>query len=279
MAQITSGSHRLSILSAEDIEDIYGLPRFTDEDRHLFFGLSPPEREAVNAHTPSVAAQLILQLGYFKAKRQFFNYSLENAANDLHHIQGQYFPGMSVASMKMLSRPTQSFQHQVILKLFGYHNCDSAAKDELERKAQRVAMLSTQPLYILRESLKYLENQRIVAPTYTFLQDMVGKVVTHERNRITQLLSHALTPLLKTQLDTLLTADEQVYRINALKREPKDFGYNELRREVGRRKFFQPLYEFARSFLAEAGLSNESGKYYASLVKFYTVYKKRVLFL
>ena len=33
------------------------------------------------------------------------------------------------------------------------------------------------------------------------------------------------------------------------------------------------MYEFAKSFLAEAGLSNESGKYYASLVKFYTVYK------
>ena len=163
MAQITSDSHRLSILSSEDIEDLYGLPRFTDDDRHLYFSLSPPEREAVDVdvHTPSVAAHLILQLGYFKAKRQFFNYSLENASNDLHHIHGQYFPGMSVVSMKILSRPTRLSQHQVILKLFDYNNCDRAAKDELERKAQRVAMLSTQPLYILRESLKYLENQRI----------------------------------------------------------------------------------------------------------------------
>ena len=40
-----------------------------------------------------------------------------------------------------------------------------------------------------------------------------------------------------------------------------------------RRQFFQPLYEFAHTFLATAGLSNESSKYYASLVKFYTVYK------
>ncbi|MEQ1486840.1 hypothetical protein [Methyloglobulus sp.] len=32
MAQITSDSHRLSILSSEDIEDLYGLPRFTDDD-------------------------------------------------------------------------------------------------------------------------------------------------------------------------------------------------------------------------------------------------------
>ncbi len=29
-----SDSHRLSILTAEEIEDLYGFPRFTDEDRH-----------------------------------------------------------------------------------------------------------------------------------------------------------------------------------------------------------------------------------------------------
>lgn len=157
--------------------------------------------------------------------------------------------------------------------LFDYRLCDMTLKEELERRAQRTAMLSTQPIYILRETLQHLSNQRIVAPTYTFLQDMVGAVVTHERNRITQLLGQALTPAVEGQLDALLQADEQVYRINALKREPKDFGYNELRREVERRKFFQPLHEFAQHFLATAGLSNESGKYYASLVKFYTVYK------
>jgi hypothetical protein len=42
-------------------------------------------------------------------------------------------------------------------------------------------MLSTQPIYILREVLQYLENHRIVIPGYTFLQDMVGRVVTGER--------------------------------------------------------------------------------------------------
>ena len=102
---------------------------------------------------------------------------------------------------------------------------------------------------------------------------MVGRVVTRERTRITHLLGQALTPTVATQLDALLDADEHVYRISALKREAKDFSYKELRQEVARRQFFQPLYDFAHTFLATAGLSNESSKYYASLVKFYTVYK------
>lgn len=66
-------SHRLSILTAEEIEELYGLPRFTDDDRHLYFDLSVPEQSIIKAHSTSVAAHLVLQLGYFKAKRQFFN--------------------------------------------------------------------------------------------------------------------------------------------------------------------------------------------------------------
>lgn len=113
----------------------------------------------------------------------------------------------------------------------------------------------------------------IATPGYTFLQDMVGRAVTIERNRITALLTQALTPSTTEQLDAFLQADEQVYRISALKCEARDFSYKELRQEVERRQFFQPLHDFAKIFLTTAGLSVESGKYYASLVKFYTVYK------
>jgi hypothetical protein len=134
-------------------------------------------------------------------------------------------------------------------------------------------MLSTQPIFILREVLQYLTNQRIVAPGYTYLQDLVSRTASGERRRITDLLSQALTVDVEQQLEALLRADEGMYRISLLKHEPKDFSYGELRQEVERRTFFQQLYEFGQTFLASAGLSNESVKYYASLVQFYTVYK------
>src|ERR1039458_10281307 len=88
-----------------------------------------------------------------------------------------------------------------------------------------------------------------------------------------RLLGQALTSAVEQQLEALLQADDGMYRISILKHEPKDFSYAELRQEVERRKFFQQLYEFGQTFLASAGLSNESVKYYASLVQFYTVYK------
>lgn len=271
---MSAESRRLSILSTSEIDDLYAMPRFTDEERRLYFDLSEAERAAAGAiRTASVAVHLILQLGYFKAKRQFFLYEFDQVADDIACILELYFPGRDIASVKMISKPTRLEQHQTILTLFNYRSCDSAAKADLERKTERIAMLSTQPLYILREALQYLSQLRIIAPPYRFMQEMVGRVVAGERKRVSELLNRAITPDVEALLDTLLRADERLYRITALKHEAKDFSYKELRREVERRKFFQPLYEFTRTFLAQAGLSAESGKYFASLVKFYTVYK------
>jgi hypothetical protein len=84
-------------------------------------------------------------------------------------------------------------------------------------------MLSTQPITILRESLQYLENQRIVAPGYTVLQNLVSQAVTGERRRMTQMLGQAMTLAIDQQLADLLKADEGMCPISELKHEPKDF--------------------------------------------------------
>jgi TnpA family transposase len=267
---------RLSILTSQELDDLYGLPCFTEEDRQLHFDLSPAERELVDGvSTISVSAHLVLQLGYFKAKRQFFVYEVEVVRADLEHILRRYFPTRRVAEINTLSKPTRLEQQRLILRLFDYQLCTAAAKVELEQKARRVAMLSAQPVFILRELLQYLAHRRVITPGYTYLQDMIGQTVAGELLRITGLLGKALKPEVERQLEALLEADEGMYRISLLKHEPKDFSYGELRQEIERRKFFQQLFEFGQSFLASAGLSNESVKYYASLVQFYTVYKLR----
>ncbi len=50
---MSADSRRLSILTAREIDDLYGLPRFSEDDRLLYFDLSPAERQAVDGvHTP-----------------------------------------------------------------------------------------------------------------------------------------------------------------------------------------------------------------------------------
>ena len=186
---MTSDSRRLAILTDREINELYGLPSFTAPERCTYFDLSPAEHNAVDAvHTDAAAVHMVLQLGYFKAKRQFFIYEPETVCDDFRYIMKRHFPGMDKVSIKALSKPTRLEQQQTILALFGYRRCDGSAKEELEFKARRIAMLSTQPITILREALQYLENQRVMAPGYRFLQDLVSRVVTGERRRITDML-------------------------------------------------------------------------------------------
>jgi hypothetical protein len=266
-------SHRLSILTDAEIEDLYGLPRFTEDDRRLYFDLSPDEQKAAATYTPAIAAHFVLQLGFFKARQLFFVYEEEDVRDDLNHIVKRHFPDMDLARVKTLSKPTRLAQRQAILELTRYRLCDSAEKLELERKAQRSARLSAQPIFILREVLHHLTQQRIVAPAYKTLQDMVGRVVARERDRLSQLLTAKLTPPVRRHLDKLREGDEHIYRISTLRKEPRDFSYKELQREVDHRKVFQPLHEFAKTFFVTAAISMDSRRYYASLVTFYTVFR------
>jgi hypothetical protein len=66
-------SRRLSILSTEEVDSLYGLPHFNEGERQIHFDLSPKEQETIDAaRTITAGVHLVLQLGYFKAKAQFF---------------------------------------------------------------------------------------------------------------------------------------------------------------------------------------------------------------
>lgn len=270
---MTSNAHRLAILTGEEIDDLYGLPHFTDDERSLYFDLSATEHAAAAARRGTTGVYLVLQLGYFKAKRQFFDVEPEAVREDVNHILARHFPDIARKAIRSPTQPTRTALQKLVLQLLDVRPWNRSAREALVERIQHIAMRSTQPRYLLREALHYVERERLVTPAYSTFQDIIGLVVTNERTRLAGLLEQALTPGMRSQLDVLLQADESMYRISALKHEPNDFSYKALKQEVERRQLFQPLHAFAQQFLAAAGISQESGKYFASLVMYYTVYK------
>ncbi len=109
---------RLSILGEDEIEALYGRPRFTAEERMHYFSLSQPEKALLE---------------------------------ELRSVKSQAY---------------------------------GKARQQLTAKARQAARVSGQPVYIFRELLQYLAEQRIVAPGYSFLQDTVGKALTAEQHRL-----------------------------------------------------------------------------------------------
>jgi hypothetical protein len=98
----------------------------------------------------------------------------------------------------------------------------------LRLKAQQVARISTRPIYVFRELLAYLTRERLVAPGYTVMQELIGDVLQREKERLIAVAQSHLTEGEVAALNNLLANPRGLYEITRLKRELKDFSNKEI---------------------------------------------------
>ncbi len=264
---------RLQILGDDEIDALYGRPDFTHEERVEYFAISPNEKVVMEQlHSIKSHIFFILQLGYFKACHRFFVFSLYEVEEDAKYIQAQYFPNFLLADFD-ITKVTRLRQRQLILDLFNYRTCDAKERQKLAEKARFAARVCSKPIYVFRELMNTLTEQRIVVPGYSSMQTIVGNALTYEQNRLIAIVGDQLDDTDKTALETLLDDSPGLYEITLLKREPRDFSLGEIRREIDRGEQIRPLYHLAQKLLPALDISNESIKYYASLVTYYSVFR------
>jgi hypothetical protein len=80
--------------------------------------------------------------------------------------------------------------------------------------------------------LQHLEENKIVIPPYTYLQDTICKVLQQEQRRLIEFAKAQLSPEDVAILNKLLQNPQGLYEITHLKRSPKDFGSREMKREI-----------------------------------------------
>lgn len=275
MTQPQDPSKRLVILSPDEIETIYALPSFTDEERVEFFALSPPE-ETLLTDLGTVASKIlfILQLGYFKARQRFYIFDREEVHLDVLHIHHRYFAGTTLPE-GMVSKVTRLKHRNLILDWTGYREVAPQDRITMRKKTEELVRIDSQPIYILRQLFQYLAQKRIIAPSYSWLRDMIGQVLLQEQTRLVQIFQQQLTKDERLSIDQLLTNPDGLYEITHLKRDPRHFGTKEIAREIERGEQMQPLYQMAHRVLPHLNISNESIKYYASLINYYSVFQMK----
>ena len=269
---------RLKILNESEVEDLFGRPHFTPEEQILYFSLSPSEEQSLrDLRTFESRAYLILQLGYFKAQHQFYIFSIQEVHDDALYVQERYFQNHEFPDEYEVSKPTRLDQQQLILKLCQYQTCDESMKQQLAARARQSARIYSKPIYILRELLQYLTDQRWVAPGYTFFQDTIGQALLDEQLRLIRIVQNHLTKTDKQALAHLTADSDTLYAITRIKRDPKGFSEKEMRGEIARGEDLRALYQTAQRVLPYLEISNESIKYYASLVDYYSVFRLKKL--
>jgi TnpA family transposase len=265
---------QLSILSPQEIHQIYGLPKLTAKQRAIYLELTLPEQELVRYYrTPLTRVYFILQLAYFKFKQQFFVFELSDVSADVTYIQKSYFPNQQLPTEGTISKPPRLQQQRVILNLLGYQIADADIRKELLDRAIHLATISANPIFVFRDLLHWMEQKKIVLPGYTIMQRMIiSKAITLERQRLQGLIHQYLSKDLQTQIDALL--HEKIndwYGLTWLQQETPNFNPQSLRQETKRKELLISLYPIAKSLVEKFQISTENIRYYASLADHYTV--------
>ena len=149
---------RLKILEAEEIEAVYGLPVFDDDDRAFYFALSPPERAILSQlHGLKSSIYYILQLGYFKARRQFFVFNLQQVVADAQYVQRSYFPDYALVDLD-ITKVTRLKQQGLILELLQYRVCGEEERQQTACKSA-AGGANQQPSYLCVPRVNGLPDQ------------------------------------------------------------------------------------------------------------------------
>ena len=150
-------SERLNILSASEQFALYGLPDFDDDQRMEYLVFTEQETALVFSRQ-SVHAQVYcaLQIGYFKAKKAFFQFTWEETTADCAFILTRYFNNLAFVPAPV-TRHEHYAQRVLIVGLYGYRLWAGDFLPMLTGRANQVVSRDVTPSFIVAELIAFFE--------------------------------------------------------------------------------------------------------------------------
>lgn len=264
------------LLSQFEQNEIYGLPKFTPSQQNKYFALSVEEKELVERKQKlSIKLNLILQLGYFKRKKCFFNFKLKDVKQDLVFIHQQYYPELPLKKITLPTIERNRSNQNEIMQLFSYQKITVV---RLNKMISSLVRLESEPLKILEQLLMQFQRKKLLLPYYSVLQRQIGSALLTEETRLHKVLKRQVEAKQQHILKGLLsTDDDRQSKLQLLKRDPKNFSYGEIGQHIAQCEQYYDLHELARTVVPKLKLSPSKINYYASLVEYYNVHELKAL--
>lgn len=268
---------RLYLLPDAEITNLYARPDFNADERKLYFSLNPTEEKALAEYSNTrTKVFFILQLGYFKAKYQFFSFNVDDVRADVDYIVSQFFQKTSLPLTGRPSRQYISLQKQAILDLFDYQDWSEEKKPMIESHLGELLKYYPKCHDALRQLWVYLDSQKIVIPTYRTLQDLFTQAFATETKRLDSILLQ-IPSVQQKQLADLIQCEKGITKLNVLRADQKDFHYTAFKAEIAKATELADLYAFSNQFIPTLELSKNAIRYYSDLAERYAASRLRRL--
>lgn len=153
-----SDSNRLTILSNNEIDQLFSIPYFTPQEQESYFTLEPDERDIMlTLGSTQSRVIFILQLGYFKAKQAFFPIDIHRFRQDISYISRMY--DLDLTRSQTGFGQKAKLNHQThILNLYGYKKFTRQCKRTLLNISVNFTKITVDPKNIFEELTTFLKD-------------------------------------------------------------------------------------------------------------------------
>lgn len=265
---------RINILNNDEISDCFGLPNFNYHEQEYYFSLFGSEKAVFNALPVYDKCYFVLQLGYFKAKKQFFIIDKSEVSKDIRFIVKLYNIAKPKAS---ISEHTHKKIKAKILEVLDYKDDTKSILELLERKSTKLIATTLKPKAIFKELYEQASNSKHVMPKYSAFQTIIGQAIKNEEIRLQNIINNNLPKYARALLNKLLSNDSKYYEITISKKDQKNFKYKEAQKTILIKEKYNKIYNVASKTIPKLGITKNMVDYYASLADYYTVAKLKKL--
>lgn len=228
---MAESDNRISILEESEIDELYGVPQFTDAQRDHFFDLDEAEKSLISPRNdPVTNAYRILLLGYFKCKPVVLNPTVAEVKDDLIYIRNKYRIPIKLTDAEL--SPTQ--KSRIYGTLLNFCGCE-AFNEERHQLTDFVIQLARQiiePRAIFDGCIHHLVARKVAIPAYSTLQKIISAGIRHEEKAIEEKLLARLTDQEVDALRKMASTEEKNPLITRIKKLPKTFKQKEIYAEV-----------------------------------------------
>ncbi|MBT4835786.1 MAG: Tn3 family transposase [Methylococcales bacterium] len=268
---------RLSILTNDEVNALYSIPKLDDEERSHLFALDDEDQTNLEAlKTVPRKINYILQRGYYQATNYFFRFSFQNYKSDVQFILETYFPDEPFPK-KQISKNYHYLNRTLLMQKYQLTDTDSQFEKTLLKQARSFAKRHVLPKFVLQELLSFCLQQKVIRPAYSKLQLIVSEALNDERDRLINKLYRDASKYMRNQLDKLLDNEDLFYNLTLLKKDQKDFSTKEILKSVAKQAMIHEIYQKSLKLIPNLGISEQNIIYYANLAEFYTIQKLKQL--
>ena len=260
----------LAIFSSSERQRFDYPPKYTAEERVLYFSLTAQEIEIIDGlRSETTKIGFVLQLGYFKSQAKFY-LADRFLRPDIEFVKKMLGFTSGSIDFSFYQNKIVRNHRKIILSLLGWCSFDAPQKEKLQSHIQWLVQrqLSLKPLFF--SGVDFCWKNKIEVPFYNILVDIISREYDLFEENLTCILSKRLTKIHMEMLDKMLTSNEETSQkapLSLLKQVSHSMKPSDIQQTVVSFQEYKKYFKEFELIINELNLSDQATEYFATWIK------------